>query len=637
MKTIRAATILVLAALVFAAADQSGFAQAAGKLVAVLELNNKAGLTDDEADFLTNNVRNAASEALSAGRFVVMTRENIETLLPPGMDLKKCTESKCEIEMGRRLGAEYIITGEILNYGGKLRVQLKLHHVPSQAYLHGANTAGGSLEEQDSRVSAAAREILTVLLQHARVAAAPQSAGTRTIAEGRIGGEAAPWTPGSAEDVVVQFESSPDKATVEIGDQPVCETPCSRALALGQITVAMKKLRYAARRETIEVKAGMKPVNWTLSPNFGWLSVTSDPAGLTVKLNGKEIGKTPLANQEIDPGAYEVVVADPRYEDAGERLNLNAGDRRTVAVKPTPRQGAIKVQAVDAAGNAVEGDVLVDAQKAGKTYAAIPLLIGLHHVEVRAGAGAWQGQVEVKEKQVVAVPAKLAGSASASPTAGSAAGSGSTAGMVRVPGGTFLMGCSPGDSECYPDESPAHQVTVNGFSMDAMPVTQAQYQSVIGSNPSHFSGCADCPVETVSWYDAQAYCAKAGKRLPTEAEWEFAARGGTTGSRYGDIDAVAWYGKNSGSKTHPVGRKQANAYGLYDMLGNVWEWCADWYDDKYYSSSTADNPKGPSSGTARVLRGGSWDRAPGGVRASARAGGGPGGRLDYFGFRCARD
>ncbi len=200
-----------------------------------------------------------------------------------------------------------------------------------------------------------------------------------------------------------------------------------------------------------------------------------------------------------------------------------------------------------------------------------------------------------------------------------------------------MMGCSPGDSECGPEEMPAVRVTVNAFWMDAKLVTQAQHQKAIGANPSHFSGCPECPVEMVSWDDAQRHCAKLGKRLPTEAEWELAARGGTTGARYGDLDAVAWYEDNSEGKTHPVGQKKPNGYGLYDMLGNVWEWCADWYGDHYDGSSPALNPKGPASGRAHVLRGGSWSDIAKDIRASDRAWGIPTFRGDDSGFRCVRE
>jgi formylglycine-generating enzyme required for sulfatase activity len=210
-------------------------------------------------------------------------------------------------------------------------------------------------------------------------------------------------------------------------------------------------------------------------------------------------------------------------------------------------------------------------------------------------------------------------------------------GMVHLPGGTFMMGCSPGDSECDGDENPRHQVTLKSFWMDVTLVTQAEYQRATGNNPSHFSDCADCPVETVSWNDASAYCSRVGKRLPTEAEYEYAARGGIDSARYGDLDAIAWYNANSGGRTHPVGQKQPNAWGLYDMLGNVWEWCADWYDENYYRSSTSNNPQGPSSGTMRVLRGGCWSAYPVGVQASFRSFLWPVGWVSVVGFRCSRD
>jgi formylglycine-generating enzyme required for sulfatase activity len=210
-------------------------------------------------------------------------------------------------------------------------------------------------------------------------------------------------------------------------------------------------------------------------------------------------------------------------------------------------------------------------------------------------------------------------------------------GMVHLPGGTFWMGCSPGDSECDSDENPRHQVTLRPFWMDVTLVTQAEYQRAMGNNPSYFSGCADCPVEQVSWNDANNYCSRVGKRLPTEAEYEYAARGGIDSARYGDLDAIAWYSANSGGRTHPVGQKQPNAYGLYDMLGNAWEWCADWYDKNYYQSSPSNNPQGPSSGSSRVLRGDGWLGPPRNGRASIRGRGVPVARSNGLGVRCVRD
>lgn len=165
---------------------------------------------------------------------------------------------------------------------------------------------------------------------------------------------------------------------------------------------------------------------------------------------------------------------------------------------------------------------------------------------------------------------------------------------VWTPPGTFTMGCSPGDSERHDDEKPAHRVTITkGFWLGQTEVTQAAYQRVVGTDPSDFKG-ANLPVEQVSWDQAQAYCQAIGGRLPTEAEWEYAARAGSVQSRYGDIDRIAWYYGNSGGHTHEVAQKEANAWGLYDMLGNVWEWTADGYGG--YAPGSAVDPAGPYPG-----------------------------------------
>jgi formylglycine-generating enzyme required for sulfatase activity len=202
---------------------------------------------------------------------------------------------------------------------------------------------------------------------------------------------------------------------------------------------------------------------------------------------------------------------------------------------------------------------------------------------------------------------------------------------VWIPPGTFMMGCSPGDNECFPDEKPAHQVTITkGYWLGQTPVTQQAYQRVTGQDPSHFKG-ANLPVETVNWNEAQSYCSAIGGRLPTEAEWEYAARAGSTGARYGNLDEIAWYAQNSGSKTHEVAQKAPNAWGLYDMLGNLWQSTADRYGD--YQSGAQSDPPGAVGDQYRALRGGSWSNNARYVRVSDRDGGG-GGRVSGIGLRC---
>ncbi len=216
--------------------------------------------------------------------------------------------------------------------------------------------------------------------------------------------------------------------------------------------------------------------------------------------------------------------------------------------------------------------------------------------------------------------------------------------MVYVAGGTFTMGgTSEQGSDVYSNESPTHSVTLSSFSIGKYEVTQAEWEAVMGSNPSYFTG-DNLPVEKVSWDDCQTFITKlntlTGKnfRLPTEAEWEFAARGGNKSQGYkyagsDNIDDVAWYDSNSGSTTHAVGTKQPNELGLYDMSGNVWEWCSDWYGS--YISSSQTNPTGASSGSGRVARGGSWYDSARGCRVSRRSGITPGSGSYILGLRLA--
>ena len=216
--------------------------------------------------------------------------------------------------------------------------------------------------------------------------------------------------------------------------------------------------------------------------------------------------------------------------------------------------------------------------------------------------------------------------------------------MVYVPGGTFTMGAtSEQGSDAWNDEKPTHSVTLSSFYLCKYEVTQALWQAVMGGNPSFFKG-NNLPVENVSWNDCQTFITRLnslmGKnfRLPTEAEWEYAARGGNRSRGYkysgsNTLSDVAWYYGNSGSKTHPVGSKSPNELGLYDMSGNVWEWCSDWKGT--YSSSAQTNPTGPSNGSSRVRRGGSWFYVPRDCRSSDRSDRSPGRRDDYLGLRLA--
>ena len=235
--------------------------------------------------------------------------------------------------------------------------------------------------------------------------------------------------------------------------------------------------------------------------------------------------------------------------------------------------------------------------------------------------------------------------------------------MVALPGGTFEMGSETGSA----DEAPIHTVRVDGFLMDRYEITQEQYARLALADPSHFKG-PDRPVEQVSWAAAATFCnlrsrdeglepcydeetaecnfGANGYRLPTEAEWEYACRAGAERAfSFGDDETAlgdyAWYEANSGETTQPIGKKAPNAWGLFDMHGNVAEWCNDQYDPEYYESSPAANPRGSEFATEFVLRGGAWNSTPDECRSAYRMGDDPGFqdpcfRGDHIGFRCVR-
>ena len=290
------------------------------------------------------------------------------------------------------------------------------------------------------------------------------------------------------------------------------------------------------------------------------------------------------------------------------------------AVTPAGSVGAASVEVTGAKGTATASGAF--------TYTAV--------------VPAWATLLEATPDPTVVTDANLRAVIAASGFAWRVRDNSSNIEMLLVPGGTFMMGCSSGDAECGGDESPAHQVTLtNAFYMGKTEVTQAQWTAMMGSNPSYmqppnYTSDTSRPVEQVSSNMIQSFNSATGLRLPTEAEWEYACRAGTTTARYGEVNAIGWYKQNWTTwGTQPVAGKLPNALGLYDTLGNVWESCQDWYGP--YSSGSVTNPTGPATGTYRLLRGGSWDNFFNYCRASERNISSPGDVVSFTaGFRAAR-
>ena len=300
------------------------------------------------------------------------------------------------------------------------------------------------------------------------------------------------------------------------------------------------------------------------------------------------------------------------------------------AVTPAGSVGAASVEVTGAKGTATASGAF--------TYIAIVV-------------PTWATLLEATPDPTVVTDANLRAAIVASGFAWRVRDNSSNIEMMLVPAGTFTMGCSVSTQyECVSDESPTHQVTLSAFYIGRYEVTQAQWTAKMGINPSGFSGYSDSPsrpVERVTWDMIPGFNTATGLRLPTEAEWEYAYRAGTTTAfhsypaqptGFNDdtfLNNIAWWVSNSGAQTHPVGGKLANGLGLHDMSGNVWEWCQDWYGP--YSSASVTNPTGPTIGSYRLLRGGLWDNTSNYCRASLRLGRTPSMVYYGFGFRAVRN
>ena len=371
----------------------------------------------------------------------------------------------------------------------------------------------------------------------------------------------------------------------------------------------------------------------TPAATTGSIQANSTPAGAQIFLDGVDTTKVTNATLTgIAPGSHDVKLVLKDYNDFPQTVTVQAGQTAQVTATLIPLSattGIIQVNSTPAGAR-----IYLDGADTGKTTNAPLALIapGNHTIGLTlSGYRDFSQTVAVVAGQTATVTAALVSTGVLEPV------------MVRLPAGTFLMGSDSAESNAI--ERPTHQVTLSSFEIGKYEVKQSEFISVMGMNPSAFRDSDQNPLEQVSWDTVQTYIRQlntaTGKsyRLPTEAEWEYACRAGTTGDRYGDLNSVAWYNGNSGMVPHVVGGKLPNAFGLYDMLGNLWEWCSDWYGP--YSAAAVTNPQGPASGSRKVLRGGSWYQDALGTRASDRYTNGPGLPTinwgDDLGFRVVRN
>jgi len=405
----------------------------------------------------------------------------------------------------------------------------------------------------------------------------------------------------------------------------------------GKYSLKLSRKNYFSIDENIEMILG-ETLNkeYKLVKNTGILKLSIIPSDAELYINNDNTNKSQML--ELPPGIYKVEIKKDDYYPISEivEIKLNETIERNYELKA--KTGILQLTV-----NPDEAEVkLLSGGKEIKSWTGLgyikDILTGNYEIVIKKdGYKTYKKQVIINENKTTIEDITLEKGSDAPPA---------PAGMVYVEGGTFQMGSAEGES----DEKPVHSVTISSFYIGKYEVTQKEWKEIMGSNPSEFKG-DNLPVEQVSWNDVQEYIrklnAKTGEkyRLPTEAEWEYAARGGaSTGSgspsKYSgsdNIEEVAWYSGNSGSKTHNAGTKAPNELVIYDMSGNLWEWCSDWYGKTYYSSSPSKDPKGPASGEYRVLRGGSWLSHGNGCRSANRLWAYPDNRHLNNGFRLARD
>lgn len=436
----------------------------------------------------------------------------------------------------------------------------------------------------------------------------------------------------------VLFNLSPDNAVVELDGQMLetVDGTATKRMPFGTYTYRVQAPKHAPKTGSLTVSdpKNKHVVSVTLEPQFGNFTFTvADNAEIWID---EQLRGTGSCTIELGYGTYLVECRKTGYRPTSQEVVVGRDNVREKIVlnPPTPIYGSIDINSAPA-----NAEVWIDGKQVGTTPMLLSeCLAGSHEVKLKKqGYKSATQTAKVEEGQTAVLQQTLEKGFSSEGNTFTV--NGVSFKMIPVEGGTFRMGSANGDF----DEKPVHSVTLSDYYVGETEVTQALWKAVMGNNPSLFTG-DNLPVERVSWEDCQTFITKlnsltgANFRLPTEAEWEFAARGGNKSQGYtysgsNTIGKVAWYWNNSGSKTHAVKTKSPNELGIFDMSGNVWEWCLDWYGD--YSSSPQTNPKGPISGLNRVYRGGSWDNISTFCRTSIRFNSTPGLRLHYLGFRLA--
>ena len=448
-------------------------------IVAVFDIEDQgAGLSQKTLERLSNYLGTLLAER---GYQVVPRSQLKERLLQEKKEsYKACYDEACQIEIGKELAAQKTLASQVIKLGKRCTVTLTLYDL-KRAASERAGTAEGGCDEDG---------VVESIKDAVGKLAGASSAG---LSEEDLGARpAGGFDVGAVGQVIVQFESEPSGAVVMVDGRMVCkETPCSKSVPAGVRLVAMQAERYDKKEERVELAKGKK-ISWWLSPNYGWLTVKSEPAGLEVKINGRLAGRTPLVRVEQDPGLYEVLIESPCYYPAGKRVELKKGEEKEVSVAPAPREGAVEVTARDKKGNDLEAEVYIDGVKVGETPGRFKAMVCAKELEVRhPQEGSKKLSLSIEERKVAQLEVILEGD--------------------RV--GLMWIYSKPAGIEFTKSE-----------------ITVAQYRECVEAGmctePNSKSDSKYCnwgytdrdnhPVNCVDWYQAKAFCEWVGGRLPTE-------------------------------------------------------------------------------------------------------------------------
>lgn len=615
--------------------------------VSVMDLNVTEGLSAKEVVMLTDKLLN---EFVSQGIYKVIERSKRDEILKEQgfQQSGACDATSCLVEAGQYLGVQKMFGGTIGKFGAVFAVELRMIDVKT-----------GEIDMSFSReytgdVSALLRAMKEAAAEFSRWK--PKAVAT-PIAETK------------AEYGSIRVQSTPPGAMIFLDGTEVGATPgLIPKVEAGEHNIVIVKDGYSSFSRTVNVARNVTAsVNAVLTKEYGTLNITSEPANAAVYIDGVSKGLTSSTGLRVTGlgiGAHKIRVAKTGYQTYEVEMTVESGEGNMLHAVLEPKPGSIVITSTPSGAS-----VSVDGRPQGNTPCSVTSLTPrTYNIRVeKAGYEDGEISVSVGPGQSVARAIVLKKTPT-SPSYPSPRGEGRVgltplgggefrnkkdgSILVEIPAGEFTMGSNDG----YSDEEPVHTVYLDKYYIGKYEVTVGQFRKFCNATGKtmpeqpNWNNRDDHPVVNVSWNDAKAYCDWAGLRLPTEAEWEKAARG-TDGRKY------PWGSNWDGSKcnhgsstspytdasdgyeyTSPVGSfpSGVSPYGAYDMAGNVWEWCNDWYDNKYYAGAPSSNPKGPSTGTYRVLRGGSWGLNDGSCRSALRNRFLPDSRINLGGFRPAK-